>query len=281
VSTFFPEYGDLFTGAGADARRGQIRLKDMLTMTAGMSWDESSFGYGDPRNTSLQAMLSPDPMRYILARPMVAAPGAAFAYNTGSSVALGQVIHKASGLAADKFAERHLFAPLGITDYYWAKVSGNVDDIVETSGGLFLRPRDMAKLGQLFLDGGRWRGKQIISRAWIDESTKNYMPAGTNLPAWVQADGYGYQWWLGTFRSAGAVGGDDRAVRSYSARGRGGQFIFVFPDEQLVAVFTGLNDNILMNQPLDMLQRYILPAAGALPELGAATRPSTSTAPSH
>jgi CubicO group peptidase (beta-lactamase class C family) len=271
VSTFFPEYADVFAQQGKD----QLRLKDLLTMSAGMSWDEWSFAYGDPRNDALKALLSPDPMRYIFERPVVAARGTTFTYNTGISVALGEIVRKASGLRADKFAERHLFEPLGISDYYWAKVP---DDLVETSGGLFLRPRDMAKIGQLYLDGGRWRGKQIISREWIDASTKNYID-GAQIPAWVQADGYGYQWWLGTFNSAS----DKRTVRSYSARGRGGQFIFVFPDQHLVAVFTGLNDNLLMNQPLDMLRRFVLPAAGALPASDATTRASTrtTTAPSR
>lgn len=184
---------------------------------------------------------------------------------------VGQILRNVSGLAADKFAERNLFEPLGISDYYWAKVP---EDLVETSGGLFLRPRDMAKLGQLFLDGGRWRGKQIVSREWVDASTKNYIDPA-QIPAWVQADGYGYQWWLGTFKAGKA------SIPSYSARGRGGQFIFVFPDQRIVAVFTGANDNILMNQPLDMLRRFILPATGALLQTEPASRASTTTAPSR
>jgi CubicO group peptidase (beta-lactamase class C family) len=117
-------------------------------------------------------LLSPEPIRYILERPIVAAPGTKFAYNTGISVALGEIVYKVSGLRADKFAERYLFEPLGISDYYWAKVP---DDIVETGGGLFLRPRDMAKLGYLFLNGGRWQGKQLIREDWIKDSTKNHV----------------------------------------------------------------------------------------------------------
>ncbi|MGA2324602.1 MAG: serine hydrolase [Sedimentisphaerales bacterium] len=250
ISTFFPEYADIF----ADSNKDAIRLKHFLSMTAGLSWDEWTYPYADARNDALKALLSPDPIRYVLERPLVAAPGAQFAYDTGISVTLGQIIHKVSGMPADKFAEKYLFEPLGISDYYWAKIP---DDIVETGGGLFLRPRDMAKIGFLFLNGGRWQGKQIISKEWVKESTKNYVDSG-QIPAWVQANGYGYQWWLGSFK----VG--NRIVESYGARGRAGQFILVFPEQQIVAVFTGLNDNILMNQPLDMLQRYILPAAGAV-----------------
>lgn len=248
ISTFFPEYADIFAHDGKD----RLCLKDFLTMSAGLSWDEWEYPYADARNDAFKALLSPDPIRYLLERPLVAAPGVHFTYNTGISVALGQIIYKVSGLRADKFAERYLFEPLGISDYYWAKLP---DDIVETGGGLFLRPRDMAKVGYLFLNGGRWKGRQIISDEWIKASTRNHA-GSVQFPAWLQAaNGYGYQWWLG------ALNVGIRDVTFYGARGRGGQFILVFPDQQIVAVFTGLNDNILMNQPLKMLQRYILPAA--------------------
>ena len=252
ISDFFPEYAGIF----ADTKKDAIRLRHFLSMTAGLSWDEWTYPYADARNDALKSLLSPDPIRYVLERPLVAVPGEQFAYDTGISIALGRIIQKVSGLPTDKFAEKYLFGPLGISDYYWAKLP---NDLVETGGGLFLRPRDMAKIGLLFLNGGRWQGKQIISEQWVRESTKNYIDAA-QIPAWVQANGYGYQWWLGSFN----VG--NRVIESYSARGRGGQFIFVFPEQKIVAVFTGLNDNILINQPLDMLQRYILPAAGtALP----------------
>jgi CubicO group peptidase (beta-lactamase class C family) len=248
ISGFFPAYADIF----ANTEKDKLRLKDLLTMSAGMSWDEWTYPYADARNDALKTLLSDDPVRYILERPLVAPPGTKFTYNTGISIVLGEIIYKVSGLRADKFAERYLFDPLGISDYYWAKVP---DDLVETGGGLFLRPRDMAKLGYLFLNGGRWQGKQIIGEKWIKESTKN-QTGSIQLPAWVQAaDGYGYQWWLGSLKVL------TQEIRFYGARGRAGQFILVFPEQQMVAVFTGLNDNILMNQPLDMLQRFILPAA--------------------
>jgi CubicO group peptidase (beta-lactamase class C family) len=112
----------------------------------------------------------------------------------------------------------------------------------------------MAKIGCLLLNGGRWQGKHIVDEKWVAASTSRQVGAG-QLPAWFSADGYGYQWWLGSFHVAG------RVVESFSARGRGGQFIFVFPALQIVIVFTGWNDNGLMGQPLDMLQWYILPAA--------------------
>jgi len=247
VSAFFPKYADIFSSKD----KAGLRLKDFLSMSSGLAWDEWTYPYSDPRNNALQALMSPDLIRYVLERPVVASPGKKFAYDTGSSVVLGEIIRQASGLSADKFAERYLFEPLGITDYYWTKQPG---EIVETGGGLFLRPRDMAKIGLLYLNGGRWHGKQIVSAKWVKESTKN-QAGSMELPGWVMAaDGYGYQWWLGALKV------DSQDIRFYSARGRAGQYIVVFPKQQMVAVFTGMNDNILMNQPLEMLQRYILPA---------------------
>ncbi len=182
-------------------------------MSSGLSWDEWTYPYSDARNDSLKSLMGPDLIRYVLERPVVAPPGEKFAYNTGISIVLGEIIRRASGLSADKFAERYLFEPLGITDYYWAKLPG---ETVETGGGLFLRPRDMAKIGQLFLNGGQWQGKQIVSENWVKESTVNH--AGTmKNPAWlVAADGYGYQWWLGFLNAA------SNDIRFYAARGRAG-----------------------------------------------------------
>ena len=168
ISTFFPEYADLL----GKPDKSELRLKDLLTMSAGLSWDEWTHPYADPRNAHALMIRDPDPMRFVLGRPVVAAPGTTFAYNSGASIALGQIISKATSLRVDRFADRFLFEPLGINDYYWMKYP---DDIVQTGGGLYLRSRDMAKLGQLFLNNGRWNGKQIVSEAWVKESTTNQL----------------------------------------------------------------------------------------------------------
>jgi CubicO group peptidase (beta-lactamase class C family) len=246
VSSFFPEYSDIFTNKEKDV----IRLKDLLSMTAGLSWDEWTHPYTDPRNDATMMASKADFSRYVLERPVAMPPGTKFVYNSGISLMLGEIVRKVSKLPADKFAERYLFSPLGITNYYWQKAPNGV---VNTLGGLWLRPRDMAKIGQLFLNGGRWNGKQIVSEEWVKESTKQQVGAG-QLPAWFSADGYGYQWWLGSFQVRG------QTFESYSARGQGGQFIIIFPALQTVAVFTGWNDNELLGQPLDMIRKYILPA---------------------
>ncbi len=128
ISSLLPEYAELFS----DSKKDKIRLRDLLTMTAGLSWDEWSYSYADARNDHIRMLRSSDPLRYVFERAVVAAPGQKFAYSSGISLALGQIIRKVSGLSADKFAERFLFGPLGITDCYWSKYPG---EIVQTGGG--------------------------------------------------------------------------------------------------------------------------------------------------
>jgi CubicO group peptidase (beta-lactamase class C family) len=188
VSTFFPEYADIFSNSD----KGKLRLKDLLTMSAGLWWDEWTYPYTDPRNDHVAMVRSSDPSRYVLERPLVAQPGTKFCYSSGIAITLGQIIRKVTGQRTDKFAERHLFEPLGISDFYWGKYP---DDILQTGGGLYLRPRDMAKIGYLVLNGGRWQGKQIVSEAWVKESTKNRVDP-SQIPEATRATGYGYQWWL-------------------------------------------------------------------------------------
>jgi CubicO group peptidase (beta-lactamase class C family) len=219
-------------------------------MTAGLSWDEWTHPYSDPRNDWAAMRQNKDAARYVLSRPVASPPGTQFVYSGGLSFVLGEIVHHRSGMRLDEFAERHLFGPLGITKYYWHKFP---DGSVEADSALALRPRDMAKIGYLFLNGGRWEGKQIVSEQWVVDSTKNYVDA-RQFPSWHNDDGYGYQWWLRSFRVHG------ERIDSYHAAGMGGQFIFVFPSQQMVATFTGWSENELGKQPFDMVERYILPA---------------------
>lgn len=232
ISTFFPE----FTG------KDDIRLKHFLSMTAGLDWNENKIPYTDPRNDCIRMDHTNDPVRFLLERPVVAAPGTKFVYNSAIAVTLGEIIRKASGLPVDKFAESNLFKPLGISDYAWR---GNfTNGVIHTGGGLYLRPRDMAKIGCMMLNNGRWQGKQIVSEDWVRESTKKQAPDM----------GYGYEWWLPRFKVR------DQMIPSFLAEGYGGQCIFVFPSLHMVVVFTGWKEPIF-GQLRDMMQRYVLPAA--------------------
>ena len=237
LARFFPAHADLF----ADEAKRAIRLRHCLAMTPGLGWVELGTPYTDLRNDAVGMNRSRDPVRFVLEKPVTSEPGRRFLYNSGASVVLGEVVRQAAGLPADEFAAKHLFAPLGIREYHWGRFA---DGTVHTGGGLWLKPRDMAKIGQLMLDGGRWRGQQVVGESWVRAMVRQQAPYR----------GYGYQWWLRSFR------GKDRAVEGFAAQGLGGQFIVVIPDFRLVAVFTGWNPDERTEQPFEMLQRFIVPA---------------------
>jgi CubicO group peptidase (beta-lactamase class C family) len=212
-------------------------------MTSGLEWNELEVWLGDMRHDLIQLFVVPDPLEYILAKPVVAEPGTNWYYNGGGVNLLGEVIRKASGLRIDEFSEKYLFKPLGIKEYEWDHIK---PDIIHASGNLKLRPRDMAKFGYLFLNGGTWKGEKIIPAEWIQKSTK----ASISIP-WdslaeilgdeyvdvpeTEGDRYGYLWWLKTYHV------DSQSINSYAATGWGGQRIIVFPALNMVVVFTGGN----------------------------------------
>ena len=239
VSELFPEYSDLLGHDGKDA----LRLKHLLAMTTGLAWDESTSSYTDSRNDHVTMNQSEDPLRFVFGKPLLSAPGKKFGYNSGVSIALGEVVHRATGSRTDEFAAKFLLEPLGISKYEWLKYPNG---LVQTGGGLYMRPRDMAKIGFLLLNGGRWQGVQIVSEKWVRESVRQQAPDRT----------YGFQWWLGMLPAG------DRTLITYGALGRGGQFILVLPELEMVVVVTGWNDdNMLGDQPYDMIKRFIGPAA--------------------
>jgi CubicO group peptidase (beta-lactamase class C family) len=238
VFAFFPAYDYL-----SDERKNEITLKDLLTMSSGLDWNEGEYSYSDTRNDLIQLFLVPDPVEYVLAKPVVDAPGTHWYYNGGGTNVLGEVIRQATGLRMDAFAAEHLFAPLGITNYEWEHIN---PDVIHASGNLRLRPRDMAKFGYLFLNGGVWDGRQIITRGWIEESTQEHVSLS-------HREGYGYQWWLKTYDSKSGP------VDAFYAAGWGGQKIILFPKLDMAVVFTG--GNYVSPDPTDeIVDRFILPA---------------------
>jgi len=213
-------------------------------MTAGLDWNEWDYYHFDERNIHTQMYNSADPLKFILGVPTVVEPGTIFNYNSGLSILLGGIIKNTSSFYANQFAELYLFTPLGIEEYYWDILSKGA---VQTGGGLSLRPRDMAKFGQLYLNKGTWMGNPIVSQSWVEESVKKHIPASGKTE-------YGFQWWLEQHYWNGQI------IDSFSARGLGGQYIFVFPDLNMVVVFTAGNHITGADPALTMLNQYILPA---------------------
>ncbi len=193
----------------------RIRIRHLLTMTSGLSFDEN------------RILFISDRIKYLLSCPSVNKPGADFNYNAGNTELLGAIIRQATGLYADQFARQYLFKPLGITEYRWDTYKQNGYPLC--GGALWLRPIDMAKIGLMVLKKGRWKDRQIISEQWIEESTMPHVVTG------IGSDRYGYQWWISDIPSG------DRSYRLIWANGLGSQFIFIFPELDMIIVTTGGN----------------------------------------
>lgn len=239
----FPEYAD-----ANDAVRGEITLRHMLSMTTGLTWDED-YPYDDSRNDLNRMYYSPDPVRFMLEKRLDAMPGRTFIYNGGVTNLLGEILNRKSGTPLAKFAGDELFAPLGIRSYEWLTFP-NAPDMAVASSLLYLRPRDMAKIGQMVLQQGIWDGRQVVSAQWIGQSTAEAVPVSRHMGPAVEPNGYGYQWWRGAFANA-----DAQAV---FAAGWGGQFIFILPEQNAVIVLTGSNYGGSDAAVLDLVDRYVL-----------------------
>jgi hypothetical protein len=238
---FYPDYAAILTGQKSD-----ITIKHLLTMTAGLAWDESTYYYNDSRNDVTGLFNSGNPIAFILAKELESTPGQHFHYNSGYANILADMIRVKHQYNIKFLAEIQLFGPLNIKSYRWDMIRTNY---VFASGGLYLKPRDLAKIGQLYLNGGSWEGYNLVSQEWIDESIENYID-----PGWVDfSNGYGYQWWLYTFQR------DGKSYDCFMAVGWGEQIMYVFPNEELVIV---VNCGYFFTPPLfplhHLVQNYIL-----------------------
>lgn len=209
-----------FLGSIADslpADKGRITLGDLLTMTSGLEWHELDGGGEYNRWVT-----SGDMIQYVIDLPWRDEPGQVFHYNTGATHLLAVIVAEATHTPVLDFARRHLFGPLGIDDVeWWTDERGYY-----TGGmGLYMRPRDMVKLGELYLHEGIWQSSRIVSGEWVRASTRAQVSTGNAIPFGSE---YGYLWWVGH--------GQGRDF--YFANGYAGQFIMVAPALDLVVVAT-------------------------------------------
>ncbi|RKP56885.1 class C beta-lactamase-related serine hydrolase [Cohnella endophytica] len=212
---------DVLAEAKENSDLASLTAEHLLTMTPGWDWQEM----GDWRGLPYPMTESPDWVRFVLARPLVRPSGTRMTYDSGSSQVLSAMLQRSTGLTAAAYAERHLFGPLGIEAYAWPS---DPQGISVGGFGLELYPSDLTKLGMLVLQRGEWNGAQIVSRDWIADSMKPRFRGYDNIGA------YGYHWWALT------EDGGERAPmkpRVVFAVGFGGQYIFVSPERELVAVF--------------------------------------------
>lgn len=240
VFSFFPEYAHL-----NNIEKDKITLKHLLTMSSGLEWNENDVPPGDRNNDVVQLFLVNDPIEYVLAKPVVTEPGSKFYYHSGGVNVLGEIIKKATGSMLDIYCSQFLFIPLGVLDYKWNFIKPG---IVFCSGDLEMKPRDIAKFGNLYLNQGIWKGARLISNQWVTTSLENqYSLQGSN---WY---GYGFLWWLRTDII------ESTAIKSYHGYGWGGQRCITIPEHDMVVVFTG--GNYVTEEPIDeIFVEYILPA---------------------
>jgi CubicO group peptidase (beta-lactamase class C family) len=219
VVKFFPQYA---AAPGWDA----VTLRHLLTMSSGIQWDEA-LPWSDPKNDEPHLLFEPEPLRYVLSKSAVAPPDTLWTYNGGGTDLLGNLLERVSGKTLKAFAGEVLFGPLGISEFEWRDWPRNGK--ISAAGGLRLRPRDAAKIGQLILNRGAWQGKQIVPAEWIDTSTTPRFQAVGYFGSTLF---YGYQWWLGRSLSNG------REFKWVGAFGWGGQRIFIVPELDLVMMTT-------------------------------------------
>ena len=236
------KYFDDYKIANLDERKRRITLRHLLTMTAGLEWNED-LPYNDPRNSADVMEAAHDWVQYVINQPMAAEPGKVFVYSSGVTQLLSHIFKKATGRNVDEYAAQYLFQPLGIR-YHWKHSSTGLPD---TEGGLYISSASLAKIGFLFLKNGTWEGKQIVPADWVKASVRPAMKVKDEGRHW----GYGFQWWLQPY-------GKSPEKFAWAARGFGGQELRVVPEYNLIVVFTGWDILPPSEEPRhDQLERVI------------------------
>ena len=226
---YYPEYRNKI-----DHTWNDVTIQNILTMTTGLDISEEKYeDFRLRRNDIIQSTLE-QKFKFL--------PGEKFVYLSPPVNLLAGVLIQATGESVQKFAEENLFNPLGITGYKWPNFKKNNYPLMD--GSLCLIPRDMAKIGQMILDEGKWNNKQIVSRKWIEESTSPKINVDKIMD-------YGYLWWR--IKSQSKPG-----LNAVFANGLGGQHIIVVPDLSLVIVTTGSNFDKSPGFLLRMIDEYII-----------------------
>jgi len=223
---FFPE----FVSDDLNPQVNSITIRHLLIMSAGFGRDNLG-------------IMNPDLIRDMCNHPLQKEPGQEFSYSTTSSNLLSMIITKATGMTVLDFGNQYLFKPLGISNIRWEEAYGY------TYGGLGLQlaPHDLAKIGYLYLNRGRWGKKQMLTPEWVAESTRGQIDVPKSQK--VSNEEYGYHWWV---RSTGGH-------HSFFAWGAGGKFIYVIPDLDVVAVTTtyaAISDV----KYLSIIDNYVVPS---------------------
>ena len=238
-----PVYG-LLSGMGPfanpDTRKSQITVAHLMTHTSGLACDDNDNASPGNEGTMQMQRTQPNWWKHTLDLPVAHDPGSRYAYCSAGMNLVGAVLTTATNTWLPGLFERTVARPLQFGPYYWNLMPTGEGYL---GGGAFLRPRDLLKVGQAYLDGGVWHGQRLVDSSWVTRSTAPYVhisPATTGLspnqfPEFYGEADDGYAWHLSQLR----VG--ERTYREYAASGNGGQLLIVIPELDLTIVFTAGN----------------------------------------
>jgi CubicO group peptidase (beta-lactamase class C family) len=228
VLDFFPEKQE----KADDSNFEELTIEHLLTMTLGHR----------PVISPAPADSSSNWVDLFFDQSFTHKPGTVFQYDPFAPYMLSAILQKAAGKTAADYLREKLFDPLGIRDFTWPADAQGVN---YGNSHMELRPIDMAKFGYLFVNEGNWDGRQLISKEWVQKSTAKHLDTKGKMNS-AEDFGYGYLWWMNSFEG-------------YSAHGSGGQYIFVIPGLDVVAVFTAGFDEKTFTTPYSLMRTLIIP----------------------
>lgn len=218
IYDIFPDHINAFS----KIFRPVITVENLLTMTSGVTFNESGIVSGN------------DWLGSFLNASVNGKPGTEFQYNSLNTYVLSAIVTKRTGETLTEYLTPRLFGPLGITKYYWETCPKG---ITKGGWGLFLCAEDMAKLGQLYLQRGKWNGQQLVSEYWIEISTARHLK--------TQNDTYGYQLWM------------EQRPGSFEYNGMLGQNVIIYPDMDMVLVTNAGNKEMFQDCiMLNIIRKY-------------------------
>ncbi len=216
VVSFFSAYKTI---KNPSAEKSAITVEDLFVMSSGLASDDYQ---NDSPGAEGYMTDEEDFLKFVLDLPMDFKTGERWAYSSAVAFLLGSIIENTSGLTLEDFARENLFGPIGIKDFYWQKSPKGRNTGM---GNLYFQPRDLAKLGQIMLDDGKWNGQQILSKAFVKKSVEKRFDITDNDPF---AHGYGYMWYIAKMEIKG------QTIDYYFASGNGGNKIFIVPELNMV-----------------------------------------------
>jgi CubicO group peptidase (beta-lactamase class C family) len=225
IDTPILRFFDTTKVANIDDRKRRMTVRHVLTMTTGFDWNEN-LPYQNPANSASQMEASGDWVQFTIDRPMAEEPGKSFNYSSGASELLSHIFRVATGRDIEEYAARNLFGPLGIQDWFWKR---SPTGLADTEGGLYLKPRDLAKIWYLFLKNGVWDGKEVVKPEWVKASVTPAIDVTNRGPVLK----YGLKWWLVPYGPESKL--------AWAGSGFGGQVPIAIPEYDLVVVFTAWN----------------------------------------